>query len=151
MKPTSRQSSRADKAARSELASRGFKSPSKTLAVLKKAGLRSVEHDAPRIDSDPSTDGVEVSCADYAKLTNLKTLLLTHGKAIDAAHDKLSEAIETDESNDDIRDAGRDLCLVLNAFHEARRAALGDDGVLRLYPVPAGIEQPDHERGSPNA
>lgn len=118
------------------------------LAIAKAVVL---DHDAPRIDSDPSTDGVEVSCADYAKLTNLKTLLLTHGKAIDAAHDKLSEAIETDESDDDIRDAGRDLCLVLNAFHEARRAALGDDGVLCLYPVPAGIEQPDHERGSPNA
>ncbi len=67
--------------------------------------------------------------------TALKDLLLTHGKTIDAAHDALSKEIEDDTSNDDIRDKAIYLCEVLNAFHEARRAALGDDGVLALHPA----------------
>ncbi len=77
-------------------------------------------------------EGIEISCADYTKLTGLKDMLLTYGKALDEAHDQLSQVVEDDLSSDDIRDKAISLCYVLNSFHEARKLALGPDGVLPL-------------------
>lgn len=74
----------------------------------------------------------DLSIATAKVESGLKNLLLAHGKTIDAAHDNLSEAIEADGSDDDIRDAAVELCLTLNAFHEARKEALGDDATLPL-------------------
>jgi hypothetical protein len=50
--------------------------------------------------------------------TSAKPTLQELYKAMCAAHDKLSDALE-DESNDDEHDAAVDLCVALNDFHAA--------------------------------
>lgn len=43
---------------------------------------------------------------------------------VDVAHDRLSDALEEDRNNDEIRDAAIALCLALNDHHEKRKAAI---------------------------
>lgn len=91
---------------------------------------------------------VETPLTDYQALIDLKSLLLTHGKALDEAHDGLSKVLEEDVSDDDLRDAAITMCNTLNAFYEARKAALGPDAVLPLTPMEhEDSEAPDHVRG----